>query len=161
MASKNHDNLTFTVTRREPVLVCPSELTPHEYKRLSDNDDQECLQFNVPMIQFYACDSSMAWRDPVRTIREGLAKALVYYYPFAGRVREFPGRKLVVECTGEGVMFIEADAEVTLEQFGDALQPLFPCFEKLLFDVPGTDGILDSPLMLIQVAQSNINTLVK
>ena len=93
----------------------------------------------------------MQGRDPVKVIREALAQTLVFYYPFAGRLREGPVRKLVVECTGEGMMFIEADADVTLEQFGDALQPPFPCWEELLFDVPGSGGVLNCPLLLIQV----------
>ena len=86
----------------------------------------------------------------MKVIREALAQTLVFYYPFAGRLREGPGRKLVVECTGEGMMFIEADADVTLEQFGNALQPPFPCLEELLFDVPGSGGVLNCPLLLIQ-----------
>jgi hypothetical protein len=33
-----------------------------------------------------------------------------------------------VECMAEGVVFIEADADITLQQFGDVdLQPPFPC----------------------------------
>jgi hypothetical protein len=93
----------------------------------------------------------MHGQDPVKVIRDALAQTLVFYYPFAGRLRKGPGRKLVVECTGEGVMFIEADADVTLQQFGDALQPPFPCMEELLFEVPGSGGILNCPLLLIQV----------
>ena len=132
-------------------MVAPAKPTPHEFKQLSDIDDQESLRFQIPLIQFYKYDPSMKGRDPVRVIREALAKTLVFYYPFAGRLREGPGRKLVVECTGEGIIFIEADADVTLEQFGDSLQPPFPCWEELLFDVPGSGGILNCPLMLIQV----------
>lgn len=45
-------------------------------------------------------------------------------------------------------MFIEADADVTLDQFGDALYPPFP--EELLFDVHAFAQILDTPLLLIQ-----------
>ncbi|XP_038982859.1 benzyl alcohol O-benzoyltransferase-like [Phoenix dactylifera] len=146
-------SLTFKVHRHEPVLVAPAEPTPHEFKRLSDVDDQEGLRFQIPVIQFYRHDPSMAGRDPARVIREALAKALVHYYPFAGRLREGARRKLVVECTGEGVLFIEADADVRLEQFGDALQPPFPCLEELLYDVEGSGDVLNCPLLLFQVTR--------
>jgi hypothetical protein len=144
-------SLVFTVRRCKPELVAPAKPTPHEFKQLSDIDDQEGLRFQIPVINFYKYDPSMQGRDPVKVIREALAQTLVFYYPFAGRLREGPGRKLLVECTGEGMMFIEADADVTLEQFGDALQPPFPCWEELLFDVPGSGGVLNCPLLLIQV----------
>lgn len=146
-------SLTFRVHRRNAVLVGPAEQTPHEFKRLSDIDDQEGLRFHIPVIQFYRYNPSMKGRDPAKVIRDALAKALVSYYPFAGRLRELQDglRKLVVECTGEGVLFIEADADVSLEQFGDLLQPPFPCLEELLFDVPGSSEVLNSPLLLIQV----------
>ncbi|XP_073102164.1 benzyl alcohol O-benzoyltransferase [Elaeis guineensis] len=146
-------SLTFKVRRHEPVLVAPAEPTPHEFKRLSDIDDQEGLRFQIPVIQFYRNDPSMAGRDPARVIREALAKTLVHYYPFAGRLREGARRKLVVECTGEGVLFIEADADVRLEQFGDALQPPFPCLEELLYNVEGSGEVLNAPLLLIQVTR--------
>ncbi|XWS64984.1 hypothetical protein CRYUN_Cryun05aG0051700 [Craigia yunnanensis] len=78
----------------------------------------------------------MQGKDPTRFIREALEATLVFYYPFAGRLREGPNRKLMVDCTGEGVLFIEADADVTLEEFGEALHPPFSCFEELLYEVP-------------------------
>ncbi|XP_010275172.1 PREDICTED: benzyl alcohol O-benzoyltransferase [Nelumbo nucifera] len=146
-------SLVFTVRRRQPELIAPAKPTPHEFKDLSDIDDQEGLRFQIPVIQFYRYDPSMEGRNPTQAIRQAIAKALVFYYPFAGRLREGPHRKLTVECTGEGVMFIEADADVRLEQFGDALQPPFPCLEELLFDVPGSGGVLNCPLLLIQVTR--------
>ncbi|KAF7847667.1 hypothetical protein BT93_L2742 [Corymbia citriodora subsp. variegata] len=145
------DSLLFKVRRCEAELVRPAKPTPRKYKRLSDLDDREGLRFLIPAIQFYRGDST--GRDPVRTIREGLANALVFYYPFAGRLREWPGRKLVVDCNGEGVAFVEAEADVTLDQFGDALHPPFPCLEELLFNIPGPFSVLDSPLLLIQVTR--------
>ncbi|KAG4166853.1 hypothetical protein ERO13_A13G158575v2 [Gossypium hirsutum] len=51
----------------------------------------------------------------------------------------------------EGVMFIKADADVTLEQFGNALHPPFPCFDELLYDVPDSERMLNCPLLLIQI----------
>ena len=93
----------------------------------------------------------MGGKDPAHVIREALAKALVPYYPFAGRLREHNGWKLVVDCTGEGVLFVEADADVGLEHFGDPILPPFPCLEELIFDVPGSSAILNAPLLLFQV----------
>ncbi|KAJ8468134.1 hypothetical protein OPV22_030686 [Ensete ventricosum] len=146
-------SLTFTVRRQKPVLVAPAGPTPHEFKRLSDIDDQDGLRFHIPVIQFYRNDPSMGGRDQAKVIREALTRALVFYYPFAGRLREAAGRKLVVECTGEGILFVEADADVRLEQFGNELQPPFPCLEELVYNVPGSDGVLDCPLLLIQVTR--------
>ncbi|XVF42796.1 hypothetical protein PTKIN_Ptkin01aG0393800 [Pterospermum kingtungense] len=141
--------LVFKVHRHEPELVAPAKPTPHEYKLLSDIDDQEGPRFQIPLIQFYKCNPSMQGKDPARAIREALAQALVFYYPFACRLREGPHRKLMVDCTGDGVLFIEADADVTLDQFGDALQPPFPCMEELLYDVPGS--AVNCSLLLIQI----------
>ncbi|XP_038900932.1 benzyl alcohol O-benzoyltransferase-like [Benincasa hispida] len=148
-------SLVFKVERCEPEFVVPAKQTPHEYKQLSDIDDQESLRFQQPLIQFYEYDPSMEGRDPVKVIKEAVSKTLVFYYPFAGRLREGFGKKLFVECTGEGILFIEANADVSLHQFQDSssLQPPFPCMDQLLYHVPNSDGILDSPLLLIQVTR--------
>ncbi|CAL5207959.1 unnamed protein product [Lathyrus oleraceus] len=147
--------LLFTVKRQAPEFVTPSKPTPHEIKLLSDIDDQDGLRFQIPVIQFYKYDPNMAGKDPVDVVRKALAKTLVFYYPFAGRLREGVGRKLMVDCNEEGVLFIEADADVGLKDFGDALQPPFPCLEELLFDVPGSSEVLNTPLMVIQVTRLN------
>ncbi|KAL3573958.1 hypothetical protein D5086_024571 [Populus alba] len=149
-------SLAFKVHRREPELIKPAKPTPREFKLLSDIDDPEGLRFHISFIQFYRHNPSMHGKDPVKVIREAIAKTLVFYYPFAGRLREGHNRKLMVECTSEGILFIEADADVTLEQFGDPLQPPFPCLEELLFDVPGSSGVLNCPLLFIQVIFAEI-----
>jgi hypothetical protein len=154
-------SLLFTVKRHAPEFVKPSKPTPHIIKLLSDVDDQPTLRFQIPVIQFYKYDPNMKGKDPVDVIRKALAKTLVFYYPFAGRLREGPGRKLMVDCNDEGVLFIEADADVRLEQFGDALQPPFPCLNELLFDVPGSSEVLNTPLLLIQVLYSFFHVVLK
>ncbi|CAJ1961012.1 unnamed protein product [Sphenostylis stenocarpa] len=146
-------SLTFTVRRCQPQLVPPALPTPREIKLLSDIDDQLGLRFHVPVIQIYRKQASMGERDPVEVLRQALSQTLVFYYPFAGRLREGPHRKLMVDCTGEGVMFIQAHADVTLDQFGDSLQPPFPCFHELLYDVPGSQEITNNPILLIQVTR--------
>ncbi|RDX84205.1 Benzyl alcohol O-benzoyltransferase, partial [Mucuna pruriens] len=146
-------SLQFSVRRSEPELVAPAKPTPHEIKLLSDIDCQTGLRAQIPIIQFYRNEPSMAGKDPVEVIRHALAQTLVLYYPFAGRLNETSDGKLVVDCNEEGVMFIEAHADVTLDQFGHALKPPFPCFQQLLYQPPASEGITHTPIFLIQVTR--------
>lgn len=147
--------LDFTVRRREPELVGPARPTPRETKRLSDIEDQVGLRWHVPFVLFYRGRGGGARADddhPAAVVRRALGQALVPYYPLAGRLREVEGRKLVVDCTGEGVLFVEAEADARLAELEAAgLRPPFPCMDQLLFDVDGSGGVLNSPLLLIQV----------
>ncbi|XP_015897692.1 alcohol acyl transferase 1 allele GSa-like [Ziziphus jujuba] len=153
--------LAFHVKRCKPELVVPSKPTPYEVKYLSDIDDQEGLRFQVPLLWFYknnnnrnnATPSMELGKDPVKVIREGLGEALVYYYPLAGRLMEGYNRKLIVECNGKGVLFIEADADISLDQLGDRIQPPCSFLDEFLCNVSGSEGILGSPLFLIQVTR--------
>ncbi|KAL0423351.1 UNVERIFIED_CONTAM: Benzyl alcohol O-benzoyltransferase [Sesamum radiatum] len=55
---------------------------------------------------------------------------------------------------GEGALFIEADADVRMQQFDDTLQSLFPCLEEFLLDVPGSVGVVNCPLCLFRLSFS-------
>jgi hypothetical protein len=108
------------------------------------------LTFHITVIHLYQFNPSKKGEDPSRVIREGLASVLVFYYPFVDRVRDVPTCKLVLECTREGILFVEADADVALEEFRDF--PLsFPYWKYLLHDVSGSQNITNSPVLLIQV----------
>ncbi|GFZ08598.1 acetyl CoA:(Z)-3-hexen-1-ol acetyltransferase [Actinidia rufa] len=141
--------------KKERADTCSAlKADTRELKQLSDIDDQEGLRFHFPVIMFYKRNLSMEGEDPVKFIREALAEALVFYYPFAGRLIEGPNRKLMVDCTSEGVLFIEADADIELNQLiGDTIDPGFSYLDELLHDVPGSEGILGCPLLLIQVTR--------
>ncbi|XP_072995151.1 benzyl alcohol O-benzoyltransferase-like [Typha latifolia] len=147
-------SLTFAARRSKPTLVAPARPTPHEFKALSDIDDQESLRFYRSVVYFYENDPSKEGQDPAAVVKDAVSKVLVPYYPFAGRIRERPGRKLVVECTGEGVEFVEADADVRLEDFGETLYPPIPCIEELLC-LPESNKavVVDRPLLYIQVTR--------
>ncbi|XP_057966521.1 methanol O-anthraniloyltransferase-like [Malania oleifera] len=150
--------VSFSVRRREPELIEPAKSTPRELKPLSDIDDQEGLREHIPGIIIYRnvktpSSEGIILRDPARVVREALAAALVFYYPIAGRVVEGPDRKLMVDCTSEGVLFIEADADVALDDLGDAIMPPCPNLEELLYNVPRSDGIIGCPLLLVQVTR--------
>ncbi|KAL6883406.1 hypothetical protein ACP4OV_010820 [Aristida adscensionis] len=143
--------LTFPVRRSAPELVGPAAPTPCETKRLSDIDDT--WRFHVPLLFFYRATPVAGGADPASVIRRALGAALVPYYPLAGRLRELAARKLVVDCTGDGVVFVEADAGVRLAELEAAgLRPPFPYMDKLLCHAEGS-GALDCPLLLIQVTR--------
>ncbi|KAJ6813087.1 10-deacetylbaccatin III 10-O-acetyltransferase [Iris pallida] len=147
-------SLVFSVRRHDPVLVTPAKPTPHEFKLLSDVDDQQGLRFKMSMIHFFGHSPSRRGHDPGKVVKTALSKALVFYYPLAGRLREGPNGKLVVECNAEGIVLVEADADVRLDQFGYLPRPPFPCEKELIYDVEGSAGaITGGPLFLIQVTR--------
>ncbi|VFQ83381.1 unnamed protein product [Cuscuta campestris] len=137
----------------KPELVAPKTETPREKKLLSDIDDQASLRYQLPVLWFYEAKPSMRGVDPATLVRDGLAKALVFYYPLAGRLYEGPNKKLIVDCNGEGVLFVRAEADVNLAKLGRFVQAPCPYLKKLLYHVPGSDGITGTPLLLIQVTR--------
>ncbi|XP_073012138.1 benzyl alcohol O-benzoyltransferase-like [Typha latifolia] len=146
--------LTFKSRRSEPVLVGPAKPTPHEIKLLSDIDDQEGIRFYRSGIHIYRSHPSKVGQDPAKIIKAALADVLVYYYPIAGRIREESGRKLVVECNGEGIVFVEADVDVSVDDFGDVISPPIPCYQELLCEPDSASAVVvDRPLLYIQVTR--------
>ncbi|KAL5541068.1 hypothetical protein UlMin_042641 [Ulmus minor] len=149
--------LSFGVKRSEPEVIVPAKPTPQELKPVSDIDDSDGFRFQIPIIFFYnntpSTSSLLGKHDPIKVIREALARALVYYYPLAGRLKEGFNRKLTVDCNGQGVLFVAAEADISLQQLGETIQPPCPFLDEFLCNVPGSDGIVGCPLILIQVTR--------
>jgi hypothetical protein len=153
----------LTVRRGTPSLVAPARATPRESKPLSDIDDQNCTRFYSTAIHLYRGHPNKQRIDPAAVVRCALAEALVHYYPLAGRLREEAGRKLVVDCAGQGVAFVVADANIALDDLGDVRYPPFPRYKEFVYDnhVYMADGppglllheIIDQPLQFIQVTR--------
>ncbi|WVZ57878.1 hypothetical protein U9M48_008213 [Paspalum notatum var. saurae] len=158
---------TFKAHRSNPELVAPASPTPQESKTLSDVDSQFPLGYYATAVEFFrprdaAADDGHETPPPVvvvdaaKAIKEGLEKALVYYYPIAGRLREVSKGKLAVDCTGEGVVFVEAHADVRLDELGDPPVPPYPCVEELVCgDIGDAKDVLGRPLMFMQVTRFN------
>uniref|UniRef100_A0A0D9XYP1 Uncharacterized protein n=1 Tax=Leersia perrieri TaxID=77586 RepID=A0A0D9XYP1_9ORYZ len=105
---------SFTARRSKPELVTPARAMPRETKPLSDLDDSRNLCFLEPYVEFFSpsssqivvCDDRPAPEEKKRDPAAALAEALVHYYPIARRMRELEKGKLVVDCTGEGVLTV-------------------------------------------------------
>ncbi|KAI4976524.1 hypothetical protein ZWY2020_050131 [Hordeum vulgare] len=146
----------FTARRSMPELVMPARPTPRETKILSDVDDCYDLRIYSFGIEFFRCrPCGCPTLSPAKAVKVALAEALVYYYPIAGRLREIlHTNKLVVDCTGEGVVFVEASADVGLKEFGNpSPRPPYPCIEELLCDAGDIKAVVDKPLFFVQVTE--------
>ncbi|KAF5208066.1 Anthranilate n-benzoyltransferase protein [Thalictrum thalictroides] len=85
----------------------------------------------------------------VETLKSSLAKVLVTFYPFAGRlcVDDKTGR-LEIDCNGEGVVFVKAVTDSTIDEFGD----FTPSMKTRKLLVPTVDTTISScPLLLLQI----------
>ncbi|XP_074557866.1 acyl transferase 4-like [Curcuma longa] len=101
------------VTKVVEELVAPCEPTPCATLPLSSIDYALGLAFMEEIIFVYPNNNPehrlQDMSVPVaKVIREALAKALVLYYPVAGRLVSSDGDHVEVACNGEGVWFIEA-----------------------------------------------------
>ncbi|KAM0882511.1 hypothetical protein ACQ4PT_032217 [Festuca glaucescens] len=148
--------VTFTACRSKPELVVPARATPREIKLLSDIDNQPYLRLYATIIEFLRrrVPGSPDQRAAGSIIKAALAEALVSYYPVAGRLREVAGgNQLVVDCTAEGVVLVEAYADVRLEELGKPLVPPYPCVDELICEVGDLGAVVWKPLLYLQMTE--------
>ena len=145
-----------TVTKSPPSLVPPAGPTPGGSLPLSSIDKTAAVRVSVDFIQVFPAPTSGKEEDrspssAIAAMREGFAKALVPYYPVAGRIAEPVPGEPEIECTGEGVWFVEAEASCSLEEARNLERPLCIPKEELLPRPPAGVRVEDT-LLLAQVS---------
>lgn len=140
----------LSVKRGEPTLVKPAEPTPAGEQYYLSNLDQN-IAVIVQTVYCYKPASGDKQADVAAALRDALARVLVHYHPLAGRLGISKEMKLTVELTGEGAVFVEADAGCDLADVGDLTKPDPAALGQLVYSVPGAKHILEMPPMTAQV----------
>ncbi|KAF3334469.1 omega-hydroxypalmitate O-feruloyl transferase-like protein [Carex littledalei] len=134
----------------EPQLVAPATETPNGLYYLSNLDQ------NIAVIirTIYCFKSGEKGNETaVEAMKDALARVLVHYYPLAGRLTISPEMKLIVDCSAEGAVFVEAEADCDMADIGDLAKPDPVTLGKLVYDVPGAKNILEIPPLVAQVTK--------
>ncbi|KAG8064094.1 hypothetical protein GUJ93_ZPchr0004g39178 [Zizania palustris] len=144
-------SFVYAVTKSSPpVMVGPSGPTPAVTIVPTSTD---MSRLSLSFTSFHVFEGRV--HEPAETIRRALSRALVHYYPFAGRVSGGHGdgqEDVVFSCTGEGVVFVAATANCTLEDVRFLEAPLVIPLGDLAVGYGGPCRVSD-PLMMVQVTE--------
>ncbi|XP_050230802.1 omega-hydroxypalmitate O-feruloyl transferase-like [Mercurialis annua] len=150
MENSNGNVLELIVKQEEPILVKPEIETEKGLYFLSNLDQNIAV-----IIRTVYCFKSEGKGNEncAEVIKNALEKVLVHYYPLAGRLMISPEGKLIVNCTGEGAVFVEAEANCGMEEIGDITKPDPHTLGKLVYDIPDAKNILQMPPLVAQVTK--------
>ncbi|XP_073121182.1 omega-hydroxypalmitate O-feruloyl transferase-like [Henckelia pumila] len=143
--------IELAMQRGDPTLVPPADDQTAKGLYFLSNLDQ-----NIAIIvrTIYCYKSGKKGNENVgEVIKDALSKILVHYYPLAGRLAISSETKLVVDCTGEGAVFVEAEADCEMGELGDIERLGQETLGKLVYDIPSAKSELEIPLLVAQVTK--------
>lgn len=140
----------MTINIRESSMVVPAEATPR--RRLwNSNLDLVVPRFHTPSVYFYRRPSAAAAAGffDASVMKDALSRALVPFYPMAGRLGRDEDGRIEILCEGQGVLFVVAETDAVIDDFGDFAPTME--LKKLIPAVDYTDDISAFPLLVLQV----------
>nr|WKA69989.1 putative acyltransferase 10 [Crocosmia x crocosmiiflora] len=129
----------------ETSVVVPVEETP-KHRIWISNLDLNVIRSHVATIYVYKATDDDDNFLSVEAVKAALAKALVPFYPLAGRLSADRDGRPEIDCTGEGVQFVVARSDCSLDEFGD-FRPSPEMRQKL---VPSAESA-DPPCILLML----------
>lgn len=132
----------------ESSMVTAGEATP-EHRIWLSNLDLLVARSHTPTVYVYrrtGSDSDAAFFSP-DVLKAALSKVLVPFYPLAGRLAQDSAGRPEISCTGEGVLFVTARSDATIDDLGD----LAPSDELRRMLVPAADVAAAGILAMFQV----------
>ncbi|CAL5419556.1 unnamed protein product [Camellia sinensis] len=138
------------VTLKASYMVKPTKETPTGLMNLSEFDHLIPI-FHAPTVYFYQPSGELTLNSVIHTLKDSLSKALVIFYPLAGRLQRIARGRLQINCNSMGAQFLEAESEAKIDDFGD-----FCPSSKTRALIPSVDydrPIHELPLLLVQVTK--------
>ncbi|XP_010252750.1 PREDICTED: omega-hydroxypalmitate O-feruloyl transferase-like [Nelumbo nucifera] len=145
---------SIVITKSEPITVRPATKTDDDgFYYLSNLDIH--VNFILEMLFCFKADDDRRSGGVVGSdvFKSALSKVLVHYYPLAGVLTTDSDGRLTVECTGEGVQFVEAVADCDIDALGDISKRDPALLEKFAHVFPEATSTLQAPLLTLQVTR--------
>ncbi|KAJ0972444.1 hypothetical protein J5N97_020403 [Dioscorea zingiberensis] len=138
----------YSVTKLLESLIVPGQPTPSGRLSLSWIDRYPTHRGLVETLHVF-----QHGHQPALVIKRALSRVLVPYYPLAGRLVKSESDELEVDCTADGVLFIEAVANFTLEDVSYLELPLMISKDEILpSPLPKNEKAFHA-LVMMQVTQ--------
>lgn len=142
------------VTKSPAVLVVGSSAAPPSptVRQINLSSFDKALAF-CPFTSFQVFTHPI--QNPAETVRRGLSHALVHYSPVAGRAVVEGDGDIRISCTGQGVTFVAARANCSLDDVKLFAPPFAALLKDLALDYPSAEGGCRpaDPLVLMQVTE--------
>lgn len=142
----------IVVSIRESAVVRPAEesTTPQGSLWLS-NSDLAFNNYHASTVYFYrpSASSDLNFFNS-GLLNQALSKALVPFYPMSGRFKlNHHNGRLEIDCNSQGMLFVLAESNCALDDFGD-FAPTSD-FRTLILAVDYSGGISSYPILVLQV----------
>jgi shikimate O-hydroxycinnamoyltransferase len=132
---------------KDSTMVRPATETPQK-SLWNANVDLVVPRFHTPSVYFYRPTGTANFFD-AEVLKQALSKALVPFYPMAGRLKRDDDGRIEIDCNAEGVLFVEAETNSVIDDFGDFAPTLE--LKKLIPTVDYSGGISTFPLLVLQI----------
>ncbi|KAI3771890.1 hypothetical protein L6452_03061 [Arctium lappa] len=144
----HHHKHLININIKQSSFIQPSSPTPSSTIWTS-NLDLVVGRIHILTVYFYRPNGGSNFFDP-EVMKKALGDVLVSFYPMAGRInRDDQNGRVVINCNGEGVLFVEAESDSTLDDFGEFTPS--PELRRLTPTVDYSGDISSYPLFFAQV----------
>ncbi|KAK4269516.1 hypothetical protein QN277_022663 [Acacia crassicarpa] len=145
----------MAINVKESTIVRPATETLRT-TLWNSNIDLVVPNFHTPSVYFYrptmasaAAGAAASSFFDSKVLKEALSKVLVPFYPMAGRLRRDDDGRVEIDCNGEGVLFVEAETDRVIDDFGDFAPTLE--LRQLIPAVDYSREIETYPLLVLQI----------